>query len=415
MIFREKFTGGLTNEAFVKEETNDSEGASTSLNRDQNTKEGRSGTTLLDAEHRALRDMCFLATAYSANIGGTGSLTGTGPNMVLKSVLESSFSEPTGLNFATWMAFNVPGMILCVILAWVWLQFLYMGIGCKSSSIQKTKTESEAAVKLLISKKLKALGPMTHQEKTVTLLFITLVMLWFFEEPEFIPGWASGISSFFEKKVKIGGATPALAVTFLLFVLPAKPAFWCSGGLKCNRSLHMKASPACISWDVIHQKMPWNLMFLLGGGFALAKGASASGLSSWLGAQLVAFQVMPKEAIVFVVSLMTAMVTEVASNSATASIVLPVLKELALNMRVNPLYLMLPASVCCSYAFMLPVATPPNAIVFDAAQMRTFDMMKAGVVMNIICVIVITIMINVIGIPMFDLHNMPSWTNSTIV
>ncbi|XP_064081993.1 solute carrier family 13 member 2-like [Macrobrachium nipponense] len=410
----EKFSGGVTNDAFVREETNGGENTDTTPGRDQNTRQGQgASSTLLDAKHLALRDMCLMATAYSANIGGTGSLTGTGPNMVVKSVLESSFSEPSGLNFATWMAFNIPGMILCVILAWVWLQILYMGLGCKTGTVQKTSAESEAAVKHLISRKYRDLGPMTHQEKTVTLLFVALVVLWFFEKPEFIPGWATWISSFFEKKVKIGGATPALAVTFLLFVLPAQPTFWCSGGLKCSGP--MKASPACIAWEVIHQKMPWNLMFLLGGGFALAKGSSTSGLSSWLGSQLVALQVMPKEAIVFIVSLMTAMATEVASNTATASIILPVLKEMALNMKVNPLYLMLPAAVCCSYAFMLPVATPPNAIVFNAAQMSNFDMMKAGVVMNIICVIVITVMINSIGIPMFDLHSMPAWTNSTTV
>ncbi|XP_068207338.1 Na(+)/citrate cotransporter-like isoform X2 [Palaemon carinicauda] len=364
-----------------------------------------------DEECRALRDMCFLATAYAANIGGTGSLTGTGPNLVVKGVLASSFSEPTGLNFATWMAFNVPGMIICVILAWVWLQVLFMGLFRKKSPIQQSTPERTAAVKRLINQKYKELGPVTHHEATVLTLFIILVLLWLFRAPEFVPGWASWFKESFEG-IEVDDATPAMLIVTLLFILPARLNFWCFRNPKDPEA--PTPSPACMSWQVVQEKIPWGVVLLLGGGFAMAEGANKSGLSAWLGEQLVAFNVMPKEAIVFVVSLMTAMLTEVASNTATASILLPVLKEMALNINVNPLYLMLPAAVCCSYAFMLPVATPPNAIVFSAANMKSADMMKAGFLMNIICVVVITVMINTLGVALFDLQHMPPWANSTI-
>lgn len=363
------------------------------------------------AQRNHMRRALLLGIAYSANIGGTGVVTGTSPNLVLMAILQDSFSEPTGLNFATWMAFNVPGMILCVILAWIWLQILFMGLCRKNSPIQAASPERTAAVKRLITEKYNDLGPMTHHEATVLTLFIILVLLWLFRAPEFVAGWASWFSSAFVG-IEVDDATPAMLIVFLLFVLPAKLNFWCFR--KPDDPYPPEPSPACMSWDVVQQKIPWGVVLLLGGGFAMAEGANNSGLSSWLGEQLVAFNVMPKEAIVFVVCLMTAMVTEVASNTATASILLPVLKEMALNIDVNPLYLMLPAAVCCSYAFMLPVATPPNAIVFSAANMRSVDMMKAGFFMNVICVMVMTLMINTLGVALFDLHTMPAWTNSSI-
>ncbi|XP_042889596.1 solute carrier family 13 member 5-like isoform X6 [Penaeus japonicus] len=363
-----------------------------------------------DEECRAFKDMCFLALAYSANLGGTGSLTGTGPNLVTKAVLSSSFSEPTGLNFATWMAFNVPGMLVCVLLAWLWLQFLFMGLCGRKSSIQQTTPEREAAVKRLIREKYRQLGPITHHEGTVLTLFIVLVFLWLFRAPEFVPGWSKWFSDAFGEHLEVDDATPAMFIVFLLFVLPAKLNFWCFR----DPNAPPTASPACMSWDVVQKKIPWGVVLLLGGGFAMAEASKVSGLSIWLGDQLQYFNVMPKEAIVFIVCLMTAMLTEVASNTATASILLPVLKELALKINVNPLYLMLPAAVCCSYAFMLPVATPPNAIVFSAANMKSKDMMKAGFAMNVICVLVITVMINTLGVALFDLQNLPPWVNSTI-
>ncbi|XP_042889595.1 solute carrier family 13 member 5-like isoform X5 [Penaeus japonicus] len=357
-----------------------------------------------------MRLMIYFSIMYAADIGGTGVITGTGPNMVLKAVLQDSFSEPTGLNFATWMAFNVPGMLVCVLLAWLWLQFLFMGLCGRKSSIQQTTPEREAAVKRLIREKYRQLGPITHHEGTVLTLFIVLVFLWLFRAPEFVPGWSKWFSDAFGEHLEVDDATPAMFIVFLLFVLPAKLNFWCFR----DPNAPPTASPACMSWDVVQKKIPWGVVLLLGGGFAMAEASKVSGLSIWLGDQLQYFNVMPKEAIVFIVCLMTAMLTEVASNTATASILLPVLKELALKINVNPLYLMLPAAVCCSYAFMLPVATPPNAIVFSAANMKSKDMMKAGFAMNVICVLVITVMINTLGVALFDLQNLPPWVNSTI-
>ncbi|XP_071533695.1 Na(+)/citrate cotransporter isoform X6 [Panulirus ornatus] len=359
---------------------------------------------------RILRDMCFLAVAYSANLGGTGSLTGTGPNLVVKAVLASAYTEPSGLNFLTWMMFNVPGMLICVFLAWAWLQILFLGLFRKKRMIAEVSPERKRAVKQLVEAKYKELGNITFQEMEVLLLFFALVLLWLFRAPEFIPGWASWFEETYH--VEVDDATPAMLIVFLLFLLPAKLDFWCFWS-PSNPVRDEKDKNSCLDWDVVQRKIPWGIVLLLGGGFAMAAGAKESGLSKWLGEQLYIFNGTHIVWIVLSVTLMTALLTEVASNTATASILLPVLNELALNMKVNPLYLMLPATVSCSYAFMLPVATPPNAIVFGAAGMRSSEMVRAGVIMNIICVIVINFMIHVYGPLIFELGTMPSWTNST--
>ncbi|XP_042233955.1 solute carrier family 13 member 5-like isoform X4 [Homarus americanus] len=363
---------------------------------------------------RNTRVMLLMSVMYAANIGGTGVLTGSGTNLVLKGFLQSSYSEPTGLNFLSWMVFNIPGMLICVFIAWIWLQIYFSGALCcrKTKVIQEPTNDRKAAVKKLVLSKYRELGPMAFQEVVVLTLFIILVLLWLFRAPEFIPGWSDLFTDAFG--VKVDDATPAILIVFLLFALPAKLNFWCfrqPNDPEPDRS----DNNSCLTWKVVQEKIPWGVVLLLGGGFAMAEGAKESGLSQVLGDSLKGLENFNSVTIVLMTTFATAMLTEVASNTATASILLPVLNEVALNINVNPLYLMLPAAICCSYAFMLPVATPPNAIVFGAAGMRSIEMILAGGMMNILCVVVINIMINTYGVYLFDLNTMPAWINSTTI
>ncbi|XP_066951672.1 solute carrier family 13 member 2-like isoform X1 [Macrobrachium rosenbergii] len=147
---------------------------------DEENRDTKPMKTERDLMARAL----LLGVAYSSNTGGTGVVTGTAPNLVMMSVLENSFSQPSGLNFATWILFNVPGMLVCNLLAWIWLQILFMGLGCKKGGVQKASKEKEEAVKRLISRKYEELGRITQHEITVLLLFFLLVALWLFRAPE---------------------------------------------------------------------------------------------------------------------------------------------------------------------------------------------------------------------------------------
>ncbi|KZS20753.1 Solute carrier family 13 member 4 [Daphnia magna] len=346
---------------------------------------------------QTIRTCVLMSIAYSSNIGGTGSLIGSSPQLALKGILDELYGSAPGLNFASWMAFNVPGMLINTFLAWIWLQCLFLGFK-RTTADDNTQA---AVVKKLIRRKYEELGPMTFHELATLILFILCVALWFFRDPQFITGWAE-----FLPAVEVDDATAVMTIVLLLFIIPAKPRFWNRDTAERNWA---GPSPALLEWKLVQDRLPWGIVLLLGGGFALSDASKASGLSSWLGDQLAVLSFLPPFAIMLIICIMTAAVTEVASNTATANILLPILAEMAVTIKVNPLFLMLPATVTCSYAFMLPVATPPNAIVFAAGRMNPIDMVKAGLLMNIVCVVVICVLMASFGSFMFGFDEFPDW------
>ncbi|XP_013794245.1 solute carrier family 13 member 5-like [Limulus polyphemus] len=337
-----------------------------------------------------LRKALFLSVAYSANIGGTATQIGTGPNLVMKGLMEEMFPESTEITFATWMMYNVPGMLLGVFITWTFFNVLY--IGCRKDA----KESTQKAIRHIIEKKYEELGPIKFHEGGVLVLFIILVLLWLFRDPQFIPGWADALNT----GVKIRDATPAIGISFLLFLIPSDPR-------------RIGRCPPLLDWRVAQNKIAWGILLLLGGGFALSEGAKKSGLSDWVGHQLVHLSFLSPEVIIIVLCLMTASITEVVSNMSTSTVILPVVGQLASEIRVNPLFLMIPVTIACSFAFMLPVANPPNAIVFDSAGMKTIDMVKPGIFLNIIMCGVDLMMINTLGVTLFNLHTFPNWAELT--
>ncbi|XP_071033528.1 Na(+)/citrate cotransporter isoform X2 [Parasteatoda tepidariorum] len=354
---------------------------------------------LIDKNYDKLHMALLLSIAYSANCGGTGTITGTSPNMILKGFIEEMYPETTEVTFASWMLYNIPGMIACVFVGWLLLQLLYLP-SCKS----KQDDEENKNIKRVISSRLDALGSMTFHEAAVFFLFLLLVFLWIFREPKFMKGWAERISPLaITQQHRIGDAVPVIAIMFLLFLIPAEP--WRLGTVE--------GSPPLLQWSAMQRRLPWGLFILLGGGFALAHGAKASGLSNWLGEQMIQFSFLPPLAVQSILCVLTAALTEVMSNSTVATIFLPIINQMAIAFHVHPLYLMLPVTITCSYAFMLPVATGPNAIVFDTGCMRVVDMIKPGIFMNIICCFIQLIMVNSLGVALFNLKDPTNWSNST--
>ncbi|XP_067015099.2 protein I'm not dead yet [Anabrus simplex] len=344
----------------------------------------------------------YLGVAYASNLGGAGTLTGTGTNLTFKGIFDSVFPDGDGVNFASWMIFNIPLMLINVGAAWLWLQILYMGLFRKKNHSDMSK-EKVQTVKELISQKYKELGPMTFHEGCTLAIFVGVVLLWFFRKPEFIPGWAEYVTS-----VEIQDATPVMLAVFLLFVLPSNLDFL---RFNSNERRSCTVAPALLHWKMVHEKVPWGLVLLLGGGFAMAAASKESGLSKLLGQELVALQVLPTPLILIIICTATTFLTEVSSNTAIANIVLPVLAEMAIAMKIHPLYFMMPAVLCCSYAFMLPVATPPNAIVLAASNMKSREMMKAGIVMNIICLVILCVLFPTLGSYIYNLYDFPEYAN----
>ncbi|XP_022237543.1 solute carrier family 13 member 5-like isoform X2 [Limulus polyphemus] len=340
--------------------------------------------------HSTVRKVLLLSVAFSANCGGTGTLTGTGPNLVLKALYDTYFPQSKDITYGSWIVYNVPGMLLYVLVAWWFLFFYFTGTYCKS----KENGKKREAVREVILRKYNSLDQISFHETAVLILFILLILLWLMRDPEFLPGWGPALSS----DVHIDDATPAIFIALLLFIIPAKPS-------------QLRSSPPLLDWKTAQNKLPWGVLFILGGGFSLAKVSEISGLSRWMSNQLSYLDSMPPVAIVIVLCILTATLTEVVSNVVSATILLPVIKQLSLALKVHPLYLMLPVTISCSFAFMLPVATAPNTMVFEIARMKTLDMVKPGFFLNILCICIQTMMIHTLGDALFHFNTIPYWMN----
>ncbi|XP_012942320.2 solute carrier family 13 member 5 [Aplysia californica] len=347
----------------------------------------------------------LLSICYAANTGGMASLTGTGPNLVLKAAVDDLYEDyglDSPVTFGTWMALGLPLSAMVLILCWLWLQAAFLG--CRGScNVCKEGSEESKRVHEVIAEEYRKMGPVSCSQKIIISLFVILVALWITRDLGGVVGWAKTYPSKF-----INSSCPAMCIALLLFAIPRslpKPAREGEG---------VKKAMPLMEWPYIQKRLPWHLVFLIGGGFALSKGSKRSGLSAMLGKQLDVFGGIDKWGVLFFISYATSLLTEVTSNSAICNLVLPILTELALRTGVHPLYYMITAALSCSFAYMLPVATAPNAIVYGTGKIRMTLMIKIGVVMNIVAVPLLIVMTGTLGDAIFDFDNVPAaFLNST--
>jgi sodium-dependent dicarboxylate transporter 2/3/5 len=302
------------------------------------------GAILEQDKDKSFMRALLLGLAYSASIGGMGTLVGTPPNIVFSGV----FREETGreVGFASWMLIGIPVVIILVPMAWFFLT-------------HKLSKGSELTIPSLASARKK--------EKRVLLVFAWTILLWVTRSAPF-GGWSQWLGM-----PGVGDSTIALQSVVLMFLIPD------------GEGQHL------LEWETA-KKIPWGLLLLFGGGIAIARAFMASGLSDALGHGLSGLAELPAFWMTLFLCLSVTFLTEVTSNTATTTLLMPVLAAAAKAASIEPALLMVPAALSASCAFMLPVATAPNAIVFGTGRISTKEMARAGFFLNVFFAFILTLL-----------------------
>ncbi|WP_108425332.1 SLC13 family permease [Flagellimonas amoyensis] len=303
-------------------------------------------------ENQIFGKMLMLAIAYAASIGGIATLIGTPPNLVFAGFVQKTYG--VDVSFWQWMKFGFPVATILLVLAWLYLTRVAYPL--RQGRFPGGKEE--------INRLLQELGPMGRQERMVLGVFVLTAFCWIsrsFLLQYFIPAMDDTII--------------AIASAVVLFALPAG-----------------KEKGSILRWEEAVQ-IPWGIILLFGGGMAIAKGFEDTGLASYIGAQMAFFDGLPLLGLLLLVITCINFLTEVTSNLATTAMMLPVLAPLALTLGIDPFVLMVACTSAASCAFMLPVATPPNAVVFGSGYLRIPDMVRCGFFMNVLSIIVMALFI----------------------
>lgn len=314
-------------------------------------------------EERNFSVALLLGLAYAASIGGLGTLIGTPPNALLAGFMNETYGVEIG--FGQWMLLGVPLVLVSLPLTWLILtRFLH-----------PLKGSAFASGAEVIARELAQLGRRRRDETIVATITAVTALLWVIRPllDPYVPG--------------LNDTTIAMAGGFAMFVVPVDGS-WRRFGLE---------------WKDI-ERLPWSVLLLFGGGLALADSIQKTGLAVWLGSRLGALEDWPVPLVALALTVVVIFLTELTSNTATAATFLPVIAAIATGMSINPLLLAIPAVLGASCAFMMPVATPPNAIIYGSGRLSVPQMARAGVYLNVMFSILILILVFTVGDFIFGLR-----------
>eukprot|EP01028_Stygiella_incarcerata_P011469 TRINITY_DN649_c0_g2_i1.p1 TRINITY_DN649_c0_g2~~TRINITY_DN649_c0_g2_i1.p1 ORF type:complete len:664 (-),score=175.03 TRINITY_DN649_c0_g2_i1:115-2106(-) len=379
---------------------------------------------------RGFSNAVFLGLAYSANIGGVATLIGTPPNMIFAELVVILFPKSPPISFAQWFIFAFPLSLVLIIICWIYLSLRYAPSN-KKAGIGKDVIDTK-------------LPKMSAEEKVMLVAFISLAVLWFFRadiELEFvtIKGW----SNLFRHPDYITDGTVGMLIATILFVVPARSSQIYVFKVNKRRELETELDETMAEetdpveeeshrserrgkleamffagkWDTKMMdwatavQLPWDLVLLFGGGFALAEVFQSSGLSAWLGNEMEGLGSLPLFLLIFFICLGTTWLTEVTSNTAITQLLLPIMASISVAIHQHPYFLMIATAASASFCYMLPVGTPPNLAVFSSKKVTIELMFKTGIVMNVVSVFLTTVAVLTLVPVAFDCSasDFPAW------
>jgi sodium-dependent dicarboxylate transporter 2/3/5 len=318
----------------------------------------------------------MLGIAYAASIGGMATLIGTPPNLIFAGQVRQRFPELGEIGFLRWMLVGVPLAGVYLLLTWLYLGFIRLRLVPKSTP---------AASREALSMQRAALGTMSRGEWAVMMVFVLTVAAWVFRAdtvvgPLTIPGWSARLG------LEVHDGTVAVAAALLLFLI----------------LVSLKSGQFTLDWAWA-VRIPWEVLLLFGGGFALANTFRLTGLGAWLATELGMLAALPLGLMMLVLCVVVIFASEIASNTALASLLLPILAATATAVNIHPYLLMLPATLAASCGFMLPVATPPNAVAFASGYVTVPQMVRAWLVIDLLGVLLLTLAVTALGRSVFGL------------
>lgn len=325
-------------------------------------------------ENTDLSTPFLLGIAYAASIGGTATLIGTAPNLYFMDFFNENMTNYEPVTFGGWFLIGLPASLVFVFFAFWIIKRKYL-----TNSVSHLFETSE------IKKQYKSLGKINRDQWTVSIVFGITVILWFTAKKMDVgsfhfPGWLV----IFDHPSYIKESTIAMLSAFILVIIPAQST---KGNL--------------LDWEAA-KKIPLGIIFLFGGGFALAKVIGTSGLGLWLGDQLVFLKDFNPIIVVIGLALFMTFFTELTSNTASTILMLPLLMPVAQNVDIHPMIIMMPVVMSASFAFMLPVATPPNTIVYGTEKIKIKEMIRTGFILNLIGIIISLLGVLIWGRLIFD-------------
>jgi sodium-dependent dicarboxylate transporter 2/3/5 len=302
----------------------------------------------------------MLGTAYAASIGGTATLIGTPSNAVMAGAASEMLGIQVG--FVQWMMVGVPFALIMLPVAWFMLVGILYPPGRLAGNAEAVLQEQRDSI-----------GPASRGETVVGVVFTLTALAWILREPKQFGGLSiPGIATYLPG---VTDATIAIAAALALFLIP----------------IDRKRGVFALDWPTA-SRIPWGVLLLFGGGLSLARGMEQTGLAQWIGTGVGALGVVPTVAVILAVATLFVFLTEITSNTATATMAMPIMAGVAVGLGIAPLTLMAVAALSSSMAFMLPVATPPNAIVFASGYLTIPQMVRSGLWMNLFSIALISIL-----------------------